>query len=193
MDKPKIVQVAVSVGHVVVLLENGKIYTFGFESLCGIKLSTIQDVFPPQLLSENFLAKRILCSNGCTIFETMDGKWYGYGDHANQYYPQYSKKMTVLPTRIDEEFPKGIKIKKFEATQTTFFILTTTKKLYARGSNLYKETGRNKQHQSWTLIAKGVMDIQAGITNLFLFYPSIWFSCVPKVYTDIWFQFKWEK
>lgn len=175
-----------------VLLQDGSLYAMGKTDCCGQE-SEIDCFFSPVLVSVGNTSKisSICCSYYCTIVQTINNEWYGFGYKSRQSSPAYGKTVSLLSERIDVAFPKGIQVKKLITTTNSFFLLSTKNELYVVGRNDSGEMGMNngKNIDKWTLCKRNVIDVQTGYDISFLFLDtSTMFKKHTSHFADVCFE-----
>lgn len=177
-DKPAIASVAAGYFHSIVLLQNGKIYAFGYSSCCGVVKQ--KDTLAPVLVSiPNCTSPitNIVCSSYCTLAQGSDGTWYAFGN-SNQLPPAYGKAVTAVPAPINDVFPissitkEPIRVRKIVATFYCYLAITEENELYIVGCNTNGELGLGNTNNctEWTKhpSVDSVVDVQTGWYNVFV-------------------------
>lgn len=163
--------------HTIVLLQDGSVYAMGDKACCG-QASTTGHFYSPVLVSVGNATKiaSFCCSAFCSIVQTVNDEWYAFGNAQNQNEPAYGKEVSLTASRIDDVFPKGIKVKKLAATYHAFFLLSDKNDLYVVGNGYNGEMGMNndksdkgKDIDKWTLCKSNVINVQTGVHNSFIF------------------------
>lgn len=169
--------------HASILLENGELYVIGNVFCCGtyVPLSSEQrGMFVPTLVATSI--DYICCAYASTIGKSANNKWiaFGYQDESkcnmidfgyNQTAPAYGKQVSMIPSRIDDIFPKpACTVKKLVASWYCFFLLYEDGDLYCIGNGENFEMGMNDgaNIDTWTLCKQNVHDVHCGSVNSFV-------------------------
>ncbi len=170
VGKSAIQDVQAGAFHSIVLLADGSLYAMGKKECCG-QASATANFYSPVPVSVGTKIASICCSSFCTIVQTVNDEWYAFGDTSTQPQPAYGKEVSLTASRIDDVFPKGIKIKKLVATSNAFFLLSYKNDLYVVGNGGNGEMGMKNGESiyKWTLCKNNVADVQTGYYNSFVF------------------------